>query len=204
MKACPSLAMWLVHQGALPRADEEHSADRHAVRDVQPVDGAAAVDGSAGMSAPERCAGGTPSAPKADASDRLDSAGPRGCVPWCLVAAHSACSSRCADLPQMARPGSRHGEVQVTSVIRRRAPLVDTARAHGGLGGREDERAPRACPCELPSPKRSRRCLHGPSAATRAPVCGRELDCSRVLRSRGVYENAGPQAPVRLSTRSRT
>ena len=33
-----------VHEGALPRAGEEHGADRHAVRAVEPVDGAAAVD----------------------------------------------------------------------------------------------------------------------------------------------------------------
>ena len=41
-----------LHQGALSRSGEEHGADRHAVRAVEPVDGATAVDGVAGMSAP--------------------------------------------------------------------------------------------------------------------------------------------------------
>ena len=39
-------------QGALPRVEEEHRAVAHAVCAVQPVDGAAQFDGSAGMSAP--------------------------------------------------------------------------------------------------------------------------------------------------------
>src|SRR4051812_24481044 len=32
-------AVW-IHEGSIPRADEKHGADRHAVRVVQPVDGA--------------------------------------------------------------------------------------------------------------------------------------------------------------------
>jgi len=39
-------------KGALPRAQEDHGADRHAVRAGQPVDGAAALGGCCRMSAP--------------------------------------------------------------------------------------------------------------------------------------------------------
>ena len=91
-----------LHQGALPRAREEHGADHHAVRAGQPVDGAAALDGSVGMRAPEAAA----AAPR-----RASSASRRcaNCVETTLVglagdAAASAhlklhFASRCADLP---------------------------------------------------------------------------------------------------------
>lgn len=45
----------LARQSALPRVEEEHGAAGHAGCAIQPVDGAAAFDGSAGMSAPAVC-----------------------------------------------------------------------------------------------------------------------------------------------------
>lgn len=91
-----------VHQGALPRAGQEHRADRHAVRALQPVDGAPAVDGSRGVSAAARSAAGSRGArsacevvPTDRKSDRIEGFGAiSSSAQFKLLRA-----SRCADLP---------------------------------------------------------------------------------------------------------
>jgi hypothetical protein len=40
-----------LHEGPVPRLEEEHRADRHVVRVEQPLDGSASTDGGVGMSA---------------------------------------------------------------------------------------------------------------------------------------------------------
>ncbi len=91
-----------LHEGPLPRAGEEHGADRHVVRVVQPVDGAAAVDGSAGMSArakAEMAPNGAPSAREVTrASRKTDCIGDLG-APSASGPFKPHFASRCADVP---------------------------------------------------------------------------------------------------------
>jgi hypothetical protein len=83
-------------------AGQEHGADRHAVRAVQPVDGAPATDGSAGMSAPEEPEMGSPSAEIARQTVRGGYGSAE--IGVCRPASASSClnadlAPRCADLP---------------------------------------------------------------------------------------------------------